>query len=319
MKHSTTLLVLQITTIVLALASETNTKKGPNMEELKKMQDMMMSGEYDDKMSGFNDLSDIQLDETDICNKLAAHGKCLDHEEVVEVCPKSCKKWEEHLKSKMKSDFVKVDVDGDDLIFFDLVAKTFDYGSGSGSGKSQKEIEFERFEGYLTVVANLGKVCHTDDVENALSNLVSLFNIVPYSLNVVVFPFRHPFLDYDEHETTYDCDEKYHEVLRKYDNDKQFENKLYIMEELKVLNEGKNQKNDKNDKEKKDPSQSQSQIHPVYRYLKAKLKMDELLEDYATFFFISSEGDRIDMLQGSSFGGLRDWVRQLTKNNYGEL
>ena len=71
----------------------------------------------------------------------------------------------------------------------------------------------------MTLVTNLGKTCHNDGVETALSHLVSLFNIVPYSLNIVVFPFRHPLLDDEVHETEYDCDAKYRSVLEKYATD----------------------------------------------------------------------------------------------------
>lgn len=227
----------------------------------------------------------------------------------------------EATESIMKARSVQVDTDDDS--FFDYSAKNYHDG---------KEIHFDRFEGYITVVTNMAKACKSvDQVELALAATTGLFDIMPYSLNVLIFPFLHPNINYngdddddaadaddgvcaldgegdevesDDSKNALNCD-AFDAKLKSYATDPKFKNKLYIMEELSTLN-------DDNDND----NSSASEVHPVYRYLKSKFDIEELSTKYGTFFFVSSEGERIDFVQGHSFREVRDWIKKLTKNNY---
>jgi len=211
---------------------------------------------------------------------------------------------------------VTIDIAGDDTIFFDLSAKTY---------LDQKVINFERFEGYITIVTNLAKVCHIDGIEEALSITETLFKVMPYSLNVIVFPFLHPNIDYDgtkrgaadktdddnddededEDDKRYNCD-KFEAMLQSYATNPKLKNKLFIMEELKMIN----------DPVGFDASKDTSDVHPVYQYLKSQLKINHLPTNHGTFFFVNPEGDRIDVLQEAPFQDVKDWLLELTQRNY---
>lgn len=193
-------------------------------------------------------------------------------------------------KKKRKEIDVKDNGDGsfhvlvdeyDDTQFFDLEAKRF---------FNNKNMSFDRFEGYLTVVGNLGKLCHMPQaIDEVLLAMEDLLETWPYSLNVVLFPYPHPKLNYDEH----DCSHFEHTIASTQENSK-LKDKLYMMEET-VLN-GK-------------------EAHPVYEWLKDQTDMEEMFEEYATFFFIGLDGRRIDVVQGD-FQNVKKHVQRLTQNNY---
>ena len=112
---------------------------------------------------------------------------------------------------------------------------------------------------------------------------------MPYSLNIILFPFKHDQLDY----TTLDCTN-----FDKSLSNSSLGDKLFVMEEA-IMN-GKD-------------------THPVYKYLKSTATMDTILDEFATFFFISADSDRMIVSQGAAYHLLKDQVIALTKHNYDEL
>ena len=121
----------------------------------------------------------------------------------------------------------------------------------------------------------------------------SLFKIMPYSLNIVLFPFEIPSIDYDDE----DCSD-FEDLIEKASKNKLFKNKLFFMEEA-IING------------------SERGVHPVYEFLKRKMNEPKLMDDHATFFFVNGEGTKIEMLQGASFVSLRDHIISSTKDGYG--
>lgn len=189
-----------------------------------------------------------------------------------------------------------VDIDRDDYWFFDLTAKQYQYtdsSSGTSTSKTSNWINFERFEGYLTMVANVGKVCgdNTEDIEGVIYAMKNLFHVMPYSLNVLLFPFQPKGIN----NVNADCT-KFNQAIENATHDEELKNKLFIMEEA-ILN-GEN-------------------AHPVYKYLKQKTELEPMAESHSTFFFVGGEGTRIDLFQGASFGQLRGHIVSLTRDGYG--
>ncbi len=222
------------------------------------------------------------------------------------------------LESIKKARGVNIDVDEEEITFFDLSAATYHDG---------KIIHFDRFEGYITVVSNIAKACRSaGQLEKALLATTGLFDILPYSLNVLVFPFIHPNIDNGDGDVEgdedgddedgddedgdgdakkkFNCDE-YDATLRSFATDPKYKNKLYIMEELATLND--------------EGDGSTSAVHPVYKYLKSKFDMEELSVQFGSFFFVYPQGERIDFVQGHSFKEIKDWIKELTKKSYDEL
>ena len=114
---------------------------------------------------------------------------------------------------------------------------------------------------------------------------------MPYSLNILLFPFEIPSIDYKNE----DCS-AFEAVLEKASKNKLFENKLFFME---------------------DATLNGLYVHPVYEFLKRKTDQPELMETHATFYFINGEGTKIEVLQGASFGTLRSHIIGSTRDGYG--
>lgn len=96
---------------------------------------------------------------------------------------------------------------------------------------------------------------------------------------------------------------KFEQTLKKYINNKKYMNKLYIMEEVQDINSVSVKGNDNGNDN-------------IFHYLRSKADLDTLIEQYATFFFINPEGDKIDVLEGASFDAVKRQVLKSTKDNY---
>ena len=119
----------------------------------------------------------------------------------------------------------------------------------------------------------------------------SLFKIMPYSLNILLFPFQIPSIDYKNE----DCG-GFDAAIAKASDNELFKNKLFFMEEASL---------------------NGPYVHPVYEFLKRKTNQPELMESHATFYFVNGEGTKIEVLQGASFGTLRTHIVSSTKAGYG--
>lgn len=199
------------------------------------------------------------LDMHEDCAKRAEAGECEKNpDHMFKTCPISCEKQPGIVKS-----FQKKYVRGDPL-FFDLSA-----GTAEGN-----VIDFERFEGYLTLIVDVARDCaHMDDFYTQMEHLQSIY---PYTVEVLVFPFRPA--DWDD-----GCSTDFQKI------DTKKGRKIHIMEECNI--NGPN-------------------THPVYKYLKDTFELDDLNDAYATFFVVNPDGNAIDMILPDNFNDIQSHVER---------
>merc|ERR1712150_68963 len=152
--------------------------------------------------------------------------------------------------------------------FFDLSAK-----NATGS-----DIDFRKFEGYVTIVANVAKMCDKGITETGYTRYAKTQQIWPYTIAFVIFPFEHPEIDYEADADFCEHHDKAHKKEGRIIN---------VMEETKI---------------------NGPDSHPVYKYLKNLFEIDELGVDMPTFFLVTPDGDQIEMHQGSTEKDLRDYI-----------
>lgn len=213
-----------------------------------------------------------QLDE--ICEELVKQDKCrTDADLMMKYCEKSCVAWQDNL-AKIEGERVDPS-DGD---FFDFSAKT----------STGAVLDFERFEGYMTMVMNVALSCSPEHkLEDGLKQIEHIQNIYPYSLEIVVFPFRHPKVDYE----TADCAENMAAL-------KKGGRKIHVMEEVEVNGDN---------------------THPVFKFLKKPFKIDELSHSIATFFFVRPNGVDLVAYHGASEQHIMKFLSQQLNSNQNEL
>jgi glutathione peroxidase-family protein len=163
-------------------------------------------------------------------------------------CQDACYKWKQEIEQ------VRVEyVDEDQASFFDLSAKN----------STGHVINFQRFEGVVTLVTILMKSCENGgNTESTYRSLEALHDVWPYGLEIVIFPFEHPSLDYSKN----DCQNfnSVHTTPR---------TKVHSMEMSKI---------------------NGPETHEVLKYLKTVFHIDEFDGNFAPFFFINPDGNKIE-------------------------
>jgi glutathione peroxidase-family protein len=204
-----------------------------------------------------------QLEE--VCDELVEQGKCAsDKELMMKYCEHSCVKWSKGI-SKVEIERVPES----DAIFFDFKANT----------ASGKKLNFERFEGYWTMVVNVALTCSEKlDMEKGLEIFEEIHETWPYIVEVIVFPFRHPRVDYEKSDCNKDMAAMKKEGM-----------KIHRMEEVDM---------------------NGNDTHQVYKFLKKPFNIEELDTDLATYFFVNPDGDRIVAHHGASLSHIKRWISQ---------
>mmetsp|Transcript_2394 Transcript_2394/g.4978 ORF Transcript_2394/g.4978 Transcript_2394/m.4978 type:complete len:248 (+) Transcript_2394:272-1015(+) len=204
------------------------------------------------------------MDRLDTCDELAKKNKCLtNQEQMLKDCPLACRKWEE---ATYRVEYARIGED--DPSFFELSAK-----NSTGS-----TLNFDMFDGYLTIVANVLKSCIPGQMEQVFASIEHLHDVWPYALEVLIFPFSTPESDEEvrQFQMSIGCD-SYTDAVEKKGR------RIHVMEEAKL---------------------NGNDAHPVYRYLgkQFKLKLDggKIPTDVASFFIVTPDGDRIEAHFGSS-------------------
>ena len=207
---------------------------------------------------------------TSECKELVSKNQCqTDPERMKRDCPISCRRWQES-RSKALNSYVMV---GDEHPFSELSAQT-----SVGS-----KLEFERFDGHLTIVTNAPRDCRDGVTERTLSTLEGLLDVWSYGLEIVLFTFVNPNVEEEwdaaEEHGLLDCT-SHREAVKK------GRRRLHVMEEVKI--NGPN-------------------THPVFKYLKDAFDFGEdgLSMDTTTFFIVSPDGDWIKANVGLSLAGLK--------------
>jgi glutathione peroxidase len=209
--------------------------------------------------------ADLEDKFDNICEEMVHMGKCQTEPDLMlKYCEKSCAKWQ---KGKYKVEVERVT--DDEPSFFELSAKT-----ATGS-----TMHFDRFEGYITIVVNMAKACSpTLDLEEGLKVFEHFHDTWPYVLEIMVFPFQHPRVDYVKKDCSTD-----ESTINK--NGRH----IHMMEEAEINGE---------------------HTHPVYKYLKKKFKIEELDPDMATYFLINPDGDTIEAHHGATVNHMKHYIRQ---------
>jgi len=203
-------------------------------------------------------------DTRDNCAELVQQDKCrTDPHDMFEHCRYSCSKWaQEQEKSQ------SVTIQDEDPSFFDLEAQ-----NSTGS-----PLHFDRFEGYITLVINVPKTCIKDNVEQAYHIFESLQRVWPYTVEILLFTFEHPEMDYSIIDDCQAFRESFHKPGRS----------IHVMEEVDI---------------------NGPKTHPVYKYLKGLFNLTDLETNFSTYFLITPNGDSIEMYRGSSEEQLKLAIR----------
>jgi len=188
--------------------------------------------------------------------------------QMMKYCRKSCANYN---RSREKYDFFTVS--DDEESFFELSAKTV----------TGETLNFERFEGYVTMVINMAKLCKSvnPNAEIYFAHMEDLQKVWPYSFELIVFPFEHPKFDYANE----DCAD-FEEAARRPGRS------IHVMETANI-------------------HVPVEELHPVYKYMMGKAKFDKLDVDVATFFVVNPEGSRVEVHQGTSLTSLKRYLHRM--------
>lgn len=210
-------------------------------------------------------LADLENQLVDICDDLVKQDKCrTDPELMIKYCEKACVKWQEGI-SKIEMERLP-ESDG---TFFEFSAK-------SAAGDL---LNFERFEGYWTMVVNVALACDPQrDLEEGLKIFQRIQETWPYILEIVLFPFRHPGIDYEK----VNCEKDMAALQKK-------GRKIHLMQAVKL--NGKD-------------------TDPIYIFLKKPFKIVNLDTDLATYFFVNPDGDQIIAHHGASLDQIKRYLSE---------
>lgn len=133
-----------------------------------------------------------------------------------------------------------------------------------------KVLSMEQFEGYVTVVVNVARIC--DYTELFYNTLEHMHGIYPYALEILAFPFNSQNANIDA-------------CIRQIEDDEKADHKIRIMKPM-------------------DGPDS----HPVFDFLKKSFNMEALDSGFASYFFINPDGNVIEMHYGASYNALKRFV-----------
>jgi len=227
------------------------------------------------------------VDRLDNCEELMRKGECSTNaEKMKKECPASCRKWQESVQTVK---YARVD-DGAPS-FFELSAKN----------STGHIVNFQRFEGYLTIVANTMKSCKPGATEAIYKAMENIHNLYPWTLEILLFTFENPEVEKARAEIASDAEAA--NLAAQFgidlsgsceDHEKAFKKRgrrIHVMEEVNL---------------------NGPKAHPVYKYLKKQFDFegDELSTDFATFFFVSPDGDKLEAHIASSPESLKQSIRR---------
>ena len=188
-----------------------------------------------------------------------------------QTCAKTCHKW---AQKTLKYQSFELEEDA----FYELSAI---------SAATGKHITFDRFEGYITLIIPLAKMCtNNSDVtpQSVFDSIVRLKQLNPYAVEVLVFPYEHPKVNYDES----DCDD--FEALVK-----QEDRNILVMEE------------------------SNLKSNPVFQFFLKALDMDDYVSDTQFYLLVNPNGISGSYEYGKSLLDMHDVLRIAMKELEPEL
>mmetsp|Transcript_15189 Transcript_15189/g.20734 ORF Transcript_15189/g.20734 Transcript_15189/m.20734 type:complete len:240 (-) Transcript_15189:345-1064(-) len=211
-----------------------------------------------------------QKDHYPDCKEWATAGHCqFGHtrsDYMMKWCTKSCIEVLDIQPATTKH------LEENDQLFFEMEAKDV-FG---------KVIDFERFEGYVTIVVNAARDCLNSDVFYSI--LEHYRSIYPYTVEIIVFPFDHP----TSPSGIAECPDAISQAEKNPDR------KIHMMEVVDI--NGPN-------------------THPLYKLLKKVFGLDEIKLDRPYYFFVNPDGDVMEMHYGAGLNNLKDYVARHAKTD----
>jgi len=143
-------------------------------------------------------------------------------------------------------------------------------------------MNFEQFEGYVTVILPIAKICYGSQVgeEVMLDSIENLRKTFPYGVEIVVFAFEHPSMDY----------------TKAYCNDFDLEytspRSIHMME-LATLN-GPN-------------------ADPIFKLIGKIMNAEELDINTTQYYVINPDFSTLEFHYGKSLEDMKDILRQVIK------
>jgi len=223
----------------------------------------------------FEKYADVEVEEPEDCFEKAVAGECMnDPEEMHARCPDVCRRWHE---DQVKYSTYSLD---------DSDASLYDINVVNATGHT---INFERFEGYVTLVLPIAKTCDGAKVPaaNLLQSIEDLKSVYPYTVEILVFPFEHPSKDYDG----LDCSH-FEEEIRK-------EGKhIQVMDFVHLNGPG---------------------AHPLFDLFRSAMNILNFNLDEVLYFVVLPDFDKFEIHWGKSLVDMRDVLRVLVKELNDEL
>jgi len=177
---------------------------------------------------------------------------------MLQECAESCSKEPEFRKVEVQH--VK---EGVDASFFELEA--VDYRGNV--------VEFERLEGYITIVLNIPKVC--GKAKEVYSTLEQLHSVWPWTLAILIFP-------YPPSSSTTNCNDEYKKAAMQHSKN------LLTFQDI-TLNGGPKE-------------------HAVYSYFKNIFKIQEFEEENGCTFLVNPDGDIVEYHHRQHIPGLKEYI-----------
>mmetsp|Transcript_136 Transcript_136/g.154 ORF Transcript_136/g.154 Transcript_136/m.154 type:complete len:284 (+) Transcript_136:164-1015(+) len=271
--------VVLVVSILVLVASSSSSNAAEEEEKRQNIMGDMLMPELEEQVKG-------------LCKEIVKEGLCVTQKDIMkEYCQEACIEWEQSLTKTENAH----DPDNE---FFSLSAKD----------KTGKLIDFDRFEGYLTMVLNLGLTCMGDDddkknpqvaaVQQGLNEFDKLLNVWPHGLEIIVFPFQAPKPGAKEEEED-DCDlADIKTVVSALTSQK-----VHIMEPV-YINDGKDT-----------TTTTTTTTHPVFQYFKKLFQMEAMDSRLATYFFVNPDGNAIFKYYAASFDQVKKYLRQILERD----
>ena len=194
---------------------------------------------------------------------------------MLEKCHSECVEWQEYtLKYKRYQ------------VSDEKKETLFDMSLRDVNGKS---MQFDQFEGYVTMILPLAKTCSGSKVAVAeiFDSIDRLQKVWPYAVQILVFAYEHPLMDYSK-KNCEDFEDEYEKRANK--------SGAYMMDELEGL-EG----------------------HPLFELMKDIMGVDELKMETTHYFVVGPDFSMIEHHYGKSLLDMKDILRELIKELEPEL
>lgn len=224
--------------------------------------------------------------DAETCVQLASEHKCEDMIDFMyEYCRRTC-----YDLDMSKAYYTRIDFD-DDLTdeFFALTAKNW----------TGTNLRFKDFDGYITVVMNIGITCEPGEDVVMADKLTEFRKLMPYTLNLLVFPHIKKHQWFDTEDWKHNCT-TFDELI------KTKRKTLHIMDLVRV-----NRLIEDRHAMRLNVEEQEREVHPVWKFLKKQVGKDFIDHDKSTFFFVNPVATSMDVLVGAPLKYLKKHIDEV--------